>query len=52
MFLAKAMPATGLGVLDFLRDDYYYAYLLPLCIPTTILGMYLNWVSMKIFRSN
>ena len=47
---AKFLPPTGNALLDFLRDDWYYSLLLVLCIPTTLVAVYLNWLSIKFFR--
>ena len=49
---AKFFPYMGNPFLDFLKDDTYYSLLIPLLIPTIILGIYLNWLSMKFYRHN
>lgn len=50
LFGAKLLPVTGNRLLDFLRTDYYYSLLLPLTIPVGLVGIYLNWLGMKLFR--
>ena len=47
---AKLLPPTGNAILDFLREDWYYPLLAVMCIPTTLVAVYLNWLGMKFFR--
>jgi hypothetical protein len=49
---SKLLPYLGNPLLDFIKDDYYYSLLLPLLLPTLILALYLNWLSMKFYRHN
>ena len=47
---AKLLPPTGNPILDFLRRDWYYPLLAVMCVPTTLVAVYLNWLGMKFFR--
>jgi len=48
--LSPLLEKTGHSLLDFVREDYYYALLLPLMFPVTYVVGYFNWVSIKFFR--
>ena len=52
VLLSKFMPVINHSLLDFLRQDYYYSFLVPLLLPVSILTIYLNWLGMKFFRHN
>eukprot|EP00475_Leptophrys_vorax_P040226 TRINITY_DN7428_c0_g1_i1.p1 TRINITY_DN7428_c0_g1~~TRINITY_DN7428_c0_g1_i1.p1 ORF type:complete len:172 (+),score=22.64 TRINITY_DN7428_c0_g1_i1:60-518(+) len=41
---------TGHPVLDFIADDEYYSFLVPLTIPVALVVVYLNWFGLKLFR--
>jgi phosphatidylinositol glycan anchor class Y biosynthesis protein len=47
---AKLLPSTGNALLDFLREDWYYPLLAVMCIPATLVAVYLNWLGMKFFQ--
>mmetsp|Transcript_58808 Transcript_58808/g.67016 ORF Transcript_58808/g.67016 Transcript_58808/m.67016 type:complete len:112 (+) Transcript_58808:48-383(+) len=49
---SKLLPETNHVLLDYIREDYYYTILLPTLIPTSVLWVYSNWVSLKFFRHN
>ena len=51
-FISKLLPATGHWLLDSIKNDYYYCYLVPLTIVPTFIVVYLNWLSMKFFENN
>ncbi len=51
-FLAKLLPHTGYVILDSIKDDYYFCYLVPLTILPTYLIIYLNWLAMRHFEQN
>ena len=51
-FVSKVLPPTGVSLLDAMRDDWFYCYLVPLVGPTTFIAVYMNWVAMKFFRHN
>ena len=51
-FLSKLMPETGIEILDFMKYDYYYCYLVPLSILPTFIVVYLNWLSINYFEHN
>ena len=48
----ETLAETGNEILDAVRHDHYYCLLLPLCAPTTIIAIYLNWMALKFFRAN
>ena len=50
--ISKLMPITGHWLLDAVREDHYYCYLIPLTVPTALFAIYLNWLSMNFFRNN
>lgn len=50
--VSKLLPDTGVWLLDAVKHDHYYCYLLPACIPATMLFIYINWLSLKFFRHN
>ena len=50
LFISPFVGKTGHTILDFIRKDYYYTMLIPLIIPTTLLIVYANWLSIKFFR--
>lgn len=49
--LAKAMPETGLRLLDAMREDTYFCHLLPTLVPSLIAFRYWGWFSMALFKS-
>jgi len=53
MIIAKIfMPYTGNKILDAIKDDEHYIFLIPSMLVTIIFFAYWNWVSMKFFRHN
>lgn len=42
----------GNTVLLDLYNDEYYIYLIPLTIPSFVIFIYVNWLSLKFFRHN
>lgn len=40
------------SILRFIQEDDYYCLLIVMMIPTTVILVYANWVSMKFFRHN
>ena len=52
VLLSKYMPDTGIMVIDAIKYDHYFCYLIPLLILPTYLAIYLNWLSMKLFQYN
>jgi phosphatidylinositol glycan anchor class Y biosynthesis protein len=49
---SKFLPPTGHPLIDFLANDWYYALLIPMTVPVTLVAVYLNWLAMKFFRHN
>ncbi len=47
-----ASAPSGNPLVDFLSTDWYYALLLPMSVPVTLVAVYLNWLAMKFFRHN
>ena len=53
MIISKVfMPYTGNKILDWIKDDDHYIFLLPSMTVTIMIFAYWNWVSMKFFRHN
>ena len=53
MIISKIfMPYTGNAILDWVKDDEHYIFLVPSMVVTVIIFAYWNWVSMKFFRHN
>ena len=53
MIISKIfMPYTGNKILDWIKDDEYYIFLVPSLAVTLVIFAYWNWVSMKFFRHN
>lgn len=52
ILISKLMPYTGIVALDFVKDDEYFCYLLPLLILPTFSVVYLNWLAMNHFQQN
>lgn len=52
LFISKLMPATGNDLLDAIKFDYYYCFLVPATGLVTWLFIYLNWMMLKFFRHN
>jgi len=50
MIGSKCLGSTGNYLLDFIKEDEYYCYLVPLLLPVTLITTYGNWVAMKFFR--
>ena len=46
------MPYTGIHILDWIKDDEHYVFLVPSLVVTVMVFAYWNWVSMKFFRHN
>ena len=51
-FISAFLPDFGVPVLDNLKNDQYYIYLLPTMILPTYIIIYLNWLSIKMFVHN
>ncbi|KAL4456633.1 hypothetical protein ABPG74_000740 [Tetrahymena malaccensis] len=50
IFFAPFLQPTTHNLIDFLTNDKYYCFLIPLSLPVTCLIIYMNWVSMKYFK--
>ena len=44
------VPVTGIGFLDFIKEDRYYSYVGVPYLMIMLIIAYFNWVSMKYFR--
>ena len=44
------MPYTGNAILDWIKDDEHYIFLMPSMLVLIQVFAYWNWVSMKFFR--
>ena len=51
-FASKLMPDTNIYILDFIKYDYYFCYLIPLMLLPTYIVVYINWLAMKFFKNN
>jgi hypothetical protein len=51
-FISKKLLSKNLMFLEVIRADSYYCYLLPNMILPTVVIIYLNWLSMRIFENN
>lgn len=49
---SKFLPRTGNPLVDFISKDWYYSLLLPMSVPVTLVGLYLNWLALKFFKHN
>ncbi|KAH8928639.1 hypothetical protein BT69DRAFT_1212474 [Atractiella rhizophila] len=50
MAIAPFVPESGFPVLDWLRNDTHYKYLVPLLIPIGLYTVIVNWMGFKMFR--
>eukprot|EP01039_Chlorochromonas_danica_P004956 gene4956-5439_t len=50
--LSKMLPYSGLRLLDAIKDDQYFCFLVPLLVLPTGLIIYLNWLAMSHFQQN
>lgn len=48
--ISKFMPDTGFFILDAVKHDSYFCYLIPLMILPTLIVVYLQWLSMTLFQ--
>jgi len=51
-FISKIMPATGAQILDAIKEDDYFCFLLPLMILPTFVVVYLNWFAYQMYQNN
>lgn len=51
-FVSKFLPDTGNTVIDAVKYDQFFCYLVPLSILPTYAVIYLNWLAMKHFEQN
>ena len=51
-FISKLLPDSGVWILDMLKKDSYFCYLIPLLVLPTYIVVYLNWLCMQIFQHN
>lgn len=45
---SKMMPPTGIFILNAIREDEYFCFLIPLLILPTFLVVYLNWLAFQL----
>ncbi|KAF0715020.1 hypothetical protein AaE_011425 [Aphanomyces astaci] len=50
--LPPPTPGRSFPMMDAIRGDQHYCYLVPLTIPVAFIAMYVSWVSLKYFRQN
>ena len=51
-FISKLLPETGIFMLDWIKQDTYFCYLIPLALPTSYVFIYVNWLAMRVFENN
>lgn len=52
LVISKVLPYTGITLLDWIKEDFYYSALSFVMVPVTIIFIYFNWLGMKFFRHN
>ena len=52
MIISKLLPYTNNILLDMIKDDTFYCFLIPLSIPIIYFSIYWNWICMKYFKHN
>ena len=46
---SKLLPPTDIWIIEFMREDDYYCFLVPLSIvPVSLLANYLRWISLSL----
>uniref|UniRef100_A0ACD5XFV7 Uncharacterized protein n=1 Tax=Avena sativa TaxID=4498 RepID=A0ACD5XFV7_AVESA len=48
--VSKLLPPYEKRLLSVIQNDRYYCLLVPLTLPVIIMGVYLHWLSMKMFK--
>ncbi|CAK9862701.1 unnamed protein product [Sphagnum jensenii] len=48
--LSKLLPPCGVPILDAIRSDWYYSFVVPLTGPVILVAVYFHWLSMKLFK--
>lgn len=51
-FVSKLLPETGIFLIDWIKQDTYFCYLIPLALPTAYVFIYINWLSLRVFENN
>lgn len=52
-FVSKWMPSVGNIAMDWISQDEYYSYLWVIIVfPVSVVFVYMNWLSLKVFRHN
>ena len=51
-FVSKLLPDTGIFLFDWIKQDTYFCYLIPLALPTSYVFIYINWLSLRVFENN
>ena len=50
---SKLLPPTGSRLIDWMREDEYYAFLVPLTVvPVALLANYVRWFTNSLFLTN
>jgi len=50
--VSKYLPDTDYYILNLIKYDYYYCYMIPLSIIPTYFVYYLNWLCISLLESN
>ncbi|KAL3685648.1 hypothetical protein R1sor_003670 [Riccia sorocarpa] len=48
--IAKVYSPAETVADNMLQSDWYYALLVPLTLPVTVVAVYFHWLSMKLFK--
>ena len=52
VYLSKMIPITGISMLDAIKEDHYFCYLIPLTVLPTTIVIYINWLAFSHFQQN
>lgn len=50
--ISKLLPDSGIFLIDFIKRDSYFCYLIPLSLIPTYVVVYLNWLAIRHFEQN
>lgn len=52
ILVSKMTPESGIYILDLIKYDHYYCYILPLLIIPTYFMIYVYWLCYNLFENN
>jgi phosphatidylinositol N-acetylglucosaminyltransferase subunit Y len=50
--VSKLLPYSGLPLLDAIKDDHYFCYLIPMMLIPAYFTIYVNWLADQVFNNN